>query len=49
MQQGDVYETFADVDDLIRDIDFKPKTDIKEGLAKFVNWYRDFYGEKYFK
>ena len=49
MQQGDVYETFADVDDLIKDIGFKPKTDIKEGLAKFVNWYRDFYGEKYFK
>ena len=47
MQPGDVYETFADVDDLIKDVGFQPKTDIKYGLEKLVNWYRDFYGEKY--
>ena len=43
MQPGDVYQTYADVDDLIRDFDFKPSTTIEEGLQKFVNWYREYY------
>ncbi len=43
MQPGDVYQTFADVDDLMRDFDFKPSTPIEVGLQKFVDWYRSYY------
>lgn len=43
MQPGDVYQTYADVDDLIRDFDFKPNTTIEEGLGAFVKWYRAYY------
>lgn len=46
MQPGDVYQTYADVSDLMRDYDFKPDTSIEEGLQKFVDWYREYYGEK---
>ncbi len=46
MQPGDVYQTYADVSDLMRDYDFKPDTSIEEGLQKFVDWYRTYYGEK---
>ena len=35
--------TFANVDDLIRDVGFKPNTSIDKGIASFVTWYRDFY------
>ena len=44
LQDGDVPATFANVDDLVRDIDFKPATSIEEGIQKFVTWYRDYYG-----
>jgi UDP-glucuronate 4-epimerase len=44
MQPGDVPATFADVDDLMRDVGFKPATSIEEGLEKFASWYREFYG-----
>ena len=44
MQPVDVYQTYADVDDLMRDFDFKPSTPIEVGLKKFVNWYREYYG-----
>jgi UDP-glucuronate 4-epimerase len=43
MQPGDVPETFADVDDLINAVGFKPNTSIEEGISKFVNWYKDYY------
>jgi UDP-glucuronate 4-epimerase len=43
MQMGDMLTTYADVDDLIADVGFKPATPISEGLEKFVAWYRDFY------
>lgn len=43
MQPGDVYQTYADVTDLMEDFDFKPDTPIKEGLSKFVKWYKDIY------
>ena len=43
MQPGDVYETYADVEDLMRDVGFKPQTDIKTGLEKFVKWYKEYY------
>lgn len=43
MQPGDVMATYADVDALIQDVDYKPSTSIEAGVAKFVEWYRDFY------
>ncbi|ONG87944.1 NAD-dependent epimerase [Bacillus cereus] len=39
MQPGDVYQTYADVSDLINDVGFKPDTPIQEGINKFVKWY----------
>lgn len=44
MQAGDVLRTFADVTDLQKTIGFAPGTSIEEGLAKFVKWYREYYG-----
>jgi UDP-glucuronate 4-epimerase len=44
MQPGDVPETFADMDDLAEDVGFKPATPIEEGIKKFVEWYREYYG-----
>ncbi|NLN82655.1 MAG: NAD-dependent epimerase [Clostridiales bacterium] len=46
MQPGDVLRTYADVSDLEKDIDFKPNTSIEEGLGKFVDWYKEYYGVK---
>ena len=43
MQPGDVPATYADVDDLVRDVGFKPATSIESGIARFVKWYRDYY------
>lgn len=43
MQPGDVPVTFADTRDLEEDFGFKPKTDLREGLRKFAEWYREFY------
>ena len=43
MQPGDVLRTYADVQDLERDINFKPLTSIEDGLAKFVEWYLEYY------
>jgi UDP-glucuronate 4-epimerase len=43
MQPGDVLETFADVDDLARDIGFRPQTTIEDGIEKFVAWFRDYH------
>jgi UDP-glucuronate 4-epimerase len=43
MQPGDVLATYADVDALIKDVDYKPTTSIEDGVANFVEWYRDFY------
>ncbi len=43
MQDGDVKETFANVDDLVHDIDFKPNTSIEEGLQRFAEWYLLYY------
>jgi UDP-glucuronate 4-epimerase len=43
MQAGDVPATYADVDDLQREVGFRPDTPIEEGLQRFVDWYRDFY------
>lgn len=43
IQPGDVPATWANVDDLVEDLDYKPDTSIQEGVNKFVEWYRDFY------
>jgi UDP-glucuronate 4-epimerase len=43
IQAGDVPATCADVDDLTRDAGFKPSTPIKEGIVRFVEWYKDYY------
>jgi len=43
MQPGDVVATYADVDDLISDVGYKPATGVEEGIGNFVDWYREFY------
>ena len=43
LQPGDVPTTWANVDDLESDTGYKPSTPVKEGIQKFVAWYRDFY------
>ena len=43
MQMGDVPATYANVDDLIRDVGFKPATPIEVGIERFVKWYRDYH------
>ena len=43
MQTGDVYQTFADIDNTAKNLGFKPKTSIEDGLEKFVRWYKDYY------
>lgn len=43
IQAGDVPATFADVDDLMRDVGFKPATSVEEGIGKFVEWYREYF------
>ena len=44
MQPGDVPATYADVKDLILDVDYKPTTRVEDGIAQFVEWYRSYYG-----
>jgi UDP-glucuronate 4-epimerase len=43
MQPGDVLETFADIEDLTRDVGFAPQTPIEDGIRDFVAWYRGHY------
>jgi UDP-glucuronate 4-epimerase len=43
IQSGDVPATFADVDDLMREVGFKPATSIETGIGRFVDWYREYY------
>jgi UDP-glucuronate 4-epimerase len=44
IQPGDVPATWADVDALRDAVDFAPATPVEEGVARFVAWYREFYG-----
>ncbi|MEH6770800.1 NAD-dependent epimerase [Maribacter arcticus] len=44
MQPGDVERTWANVDDLIADYDYRPNTPIKSGVQQFVDWYKTYYG-----
>lgn len=43
MQPGDVPATYADIEDLVADVGFKPNTSIEEGMHKFIQWYVDYY------
>lgn len=43
LQPGDVLATYADVDDLVQDVGFKPNTSIETGVERFVAWYREYY------
>lgn len=43
MQPGDVYQTYAEVEDLFEVTGHRAKTSVKDGVAKFVNWYREYY------
>lgn len=43
LQDGDVPETYADVDDLMREVDFKPATRIEDGIGRFIDWYLEYY------
>jgi len=45
LQAGDVVATYANVDDLVRDFDYKPSTNIEDGIKEFAKWYKDYYGE----
>jgi UDP-glucuronate 4-epimerase len=44
LQPGDVPATYADVDDLIKDVGFKPSTPIETGIKHFVAWFKEYYG-----
>jgi UDP-glucuronate 4-epimerase len=44
LQAGDVPDTYADIDDLVGAIGFKPQTSIDKGIGKFVDWYKEYYG-----
>jgi UDP-glucuronate 4-epimerase len=44
LQAGDVPDTEADVSDLIADVHYRPVVSVEEGVARFVDWYRDYYG-----
>jgi UDP-glucuronate 4-epimerase len=46
MQDGDVPDALADVQDLLNEIDFKPSTPIEVGVGKFIDWYLDYYKVK---
>jgi UDP-glucuronate 4-epimerase len=43
LQAGDVPDTFADVDDLVKEFGYKPKTPVDEGIRRFVAWYREYF------
>jgi UDP-glucuronate 4-epimerase len=43
MQPGDVPATYADIEDLARDIGFRPPTTIEDGIKRFAGWYRDYH------
>ena len=43
MQPGDVPATYADIEDLARDVGFRPSTSIKDGIARFASWFREYH------
>jgi UDP-glucuronate 4-epimerase len=44
LQAGDVPDTYADIDDLVRDVDYRPATSVEVGVRNFVEWYLQYYG-----
>lgn len=46
IQAGDVPETYAEIDDLMKVVEFKPSTPIEEGIRNFVDWYKNYHGTK---
>jgi UDP-glucuronate 4-epimerase len=44
LQPGDVPDTFADIDDLVRDVGYRPATPIEVGVRNFVDWFCEYYG-----
>ena len=44
LQPGDVIATYADIDDLTKDVGFKPRTSIDTGIRRFVKWFKEYYG-----
>ena len=46
LQLGDVPDTWADVEDLVRDVGYRPTTPVEEGIKRFVDWYVDYYDIK---
>ena len=46
LQPGDVPATYADIDDLIKDVGFKPETPIETGIKRFISWYKEYYGSE---
>ncbi|MEY0453062.1 NAD-dependent epimerase [Proteus terrae] len=46
MQPGDVYQTYADTQDLFAATDYKPQVGVKEGVAEFITWYKQFYNKQ---
>ncbi len=46
LQPGDVPSTYADVDDLVRDVGFKPATPLHVGIGRFIEWYKEYYGTR---
>lgn len=46
LQPGDVLETYADIDDLVKDVGFKPSTRLSDGIRSFVDWYQSYYAAR---
>lgn len=46
IQPGDVPATYADIDDLINDVGFRPVTPLSEGIQNFIDWYKDYYNQR---
>lgn len=46
LQAGDLVNTYADVSDLVKEFDYKPKVSVNEGVSNFIDWYLKFYGDK---
>jgi len=44
LQPGDVIATYADIDDLIKDVNFRPSTPIETGIRRFITWFKEYYG-----
>ena len=43
LQPGDVPDTYANVDDLVKEFDYKPSTQMNQGVQNFVDWYKSYY------